>query len=81
MHYIFLTEVNVDIIEEIKCIGEKLEAWYKNIGRTPEEKRNAQDHAMTEEEMLDQASLESFPASDPPGYHSKSTKDKKSHCH
>lgn len=71
----------MDIIEEIKCIGEKFQGWMKGLGRDKEEHQNAQDHTMTEDEMLDQASMESFPASDPPGYHSKSTKDKKSHCH
>jgi hypothetical protein len=38
-----------------------------------------QKHKMTEEEMLDQTIADSFPASDPPGYRSKSSQDKKLH--
>jgi len=74
------------LIEEIKCMGVKLKHWFVSVeqkveGRSSKESRNAQDHAFTEEELLDQEGVESFPASDPPGHRSKSQKDKKSHCH
>lgn len=45
----------------------------------PERVADAQDHAMSDEEKLDEAIAESFPASDPPGHISKSNEDKISH--
>lgn len=74
------------IMEEVKCMGNKIKNWFATIeqkvdGRSSKESRNAQDHAFTEDELLDQAGIESFPASDPPGHRSKSKKDRKTHCH
>lgn len=38
---------------------------------------NDQDHVMSDDEKLDEAIEESFPASDPPGHISKSAEDQK----
>lgn len=74
----------MNIIEDVKNMGEKIKNWFiavehKVEGRSSKESRNAQDHVFTEDELLDQAMMESFPASDPPGYRSKTKKDKAAH--
>jgi glycine/D-amino acid oxidase-like deaminating enzyme/nitrite reductase/ring-hydroxylating ferredoxin subunit len=59
-------------------------AYGNNVsGETPDlcddDRRTDQQHVMSEEEMIDQASIESFPASDPPGYRSRSAIDGRDH--
>jgi hypothetical protein len=74
-------EVFMNIAEDVKNVKEKFKTWLHSLGRTHEENINAQDHKLTEDEMLDEALMESFPSSDPPGHRSKSTKDKSTHTH
>ena len=74
----------MNIIEEIKFASEKFKQWFKNSEvvlkeKSTKESRNAQDHVFSEEELIDEEGMESFPASDPPGHRSKSAQDKKNH--
>lgn len=71
----------MNIIHALRCKVDEVKCWFLSFDRTPEEHMNAQDHALSEDEMLDEALMESFPASDPPGHRSKSNIDKAKHCH
>jgi hypothetical protein len=48
-------------------------------GQSHPERKDDQKHVMSDDEKLDEAIEESFPASDPPGHISKSAEDKKLH--
>lgn len=74
----------MNIIEDIKNVGEKLKHWITTTeqelkSRPSKESRNSEDHTLSEDEMIDEAGIESFPASDPPGHRSKSKRDRKDH--
>ena len=68
----FLNEAFVKLTHFIRCLGSK------NLPNSSCS-RDDQQHVMGQEELLDETIEDSFPASDPPGYHSKSTEDKLLH--
>lgn len=49
------------------------------FGNNLEEEKEAEDFSLSEDEMIDEEIIESFPASDPPGHRSKSVIDKELH--
>ena len=66
----------MSLIQELQDkFYELKKVWFGHEKAAPDD----QQHEMTEEEKLDQALMESFPASDPPGHYSKSVEDKELH--
>jgi hypothetical protein len=59
-------------------LNQHIKAVWQNL-RNESKVRDDQQHVMSNDEMLDEESDESFPASDPPGHISKSSTDKELH--
>ena len=68
----FIAEIITKFRELINPVAETLHPPNSPI-------RDDQQHVMSEDEKLDQALEESFPASDPPGHISKTYEDKNLH--
>ena len=50
----------MNITHDFKCYVEKIKCWFLSLDRSYEEHINSQDHKLSEEEMLDEAMMESF---------------------
>ena len=67
----------LDRVEDSEFVANIISTW---CHRYLEEEKE-QGHLMTDDEKIDQSIMESFPASDPPGFMSKSKIDKETHNH
>jgi len=70
----FVTEMIIKFRELLK---ENVQGTNSSEKKTPQETRADQTHVMSDDEKIDEAVEESFPASDPPGHISKSAEDLK----
>ena len=59
--------------------GEAGKVAYGNTVEASDDDEEVEDKKLSEDEMVDEESIESFPASDPPGHFSKSHVDKEQH--